>query len=77
MKTYDEIDPCEFLALEDFKNLFSPLPLLDSEISELSIGYYPMYTKFIEVGVSPKDSWLAVRNIFIVKNDQIGLRIKQ
>ena len=77
MKTYEEIDPHEFLIKEDFVKLFSPLPLLDNEMLELQNEYYSIYTKFIEGGVNPETSWLATRNIFIVKNNQIKQRLEE
>jgi hypothetical protein len=38
--------------------------------------YYQMYQKFIEVDVKPGDAWVAIKNVFIIKNKQIAHRIE-
>lgn len=72
--TYDEINPSKILTFEDFNLLFSPLPLNEEEKRALP-EYFQMYTTFLSADVSPKNSWIATRNVFIVKNAQIGERM--
>ena len=76
MKTWDEIDVNEKLSLEEFCTLFSNLPLNEEEIKELP-NYHEIYESFITSEVQPVDAWIAVRNIFAIKNQQVGERIKQ
>lgn len=75
MKTWNEINVEEVLSLEDFLMLFSKAPLLDEERAELP-EYHKVYETFVGAEVKPKDAWVATRNIFVVKNMQIGDRIK-
>ena len=75
MKTWDEINVDEKLPLEDFMTLFGQLPLTEEEKTDL-IGYHQIYEKFVEAEVKPKDAWIAVRNIFAIKNQQLIERIK-
>ena len=75
-KRWESIDPTRLMNKEDFMFLYNHLPLNDSEKSALETEYFPAYEKFIEAGVDPKTSWLATRNLFINKNQQIGNRIK-
>lgn len=75
MKTLNEINVEQKLSLEDFCTLFMQLPLNENEINELS-NYYKMYELFISSNVFPKDSWVAIRNMYIIKNQQILDRIK-
>lgn len=75
MKTWDEINVDEILPLEDFMTFFSKLPLTEEEKTDLT-GYHQIYEKFVETEVKPKDAWIAVRNIFAVKNQQIAERMK-
>lgn len=75
MKTWDEINVDEVLPFEDFFTLFNQLPLLKEEKESLS-GYYGIYESFINAEVKPRDAWIAVRNIFAVKEKQIADRIK-
>ena len=72
--TYEEIDPTKTLELEDFITLFSRLPLDEEEHRSLG-EYYQMYETFLKADVSPENSWVATRNVFIVKNPKIGERI--
>jgi len=60
----------------EFMTLFSHLPLNDSEIEDLKTNYWEIYKTFLGNGTDPKTSWLAVRNIFAFKNQQIAERIK-
>jgi hypothetical protein len=75
MKTWDEINVDEVLPLEDFLTLFQNLPLNEEEKFELE-GFHKVYMTFLGAEVTPKDAWIATRNIFVVKNKQIGDRIK-
>lgn len=75
MKTWEEINVNELLSLEDFLTLFQNLPLNEEEKFELE-GFHKIYLAFIGAEVKPQDAWIAVRNIFAVKNKQIGDRIK-
>jgi len=75
MKTWEEINVDEVLPFEDFFTLFINLPLNEEEKNEL-FSYHQIYTKFVEAEVSPKDAWIATRNIFAIKNQQIAERIK-
>jgi len=77
MKTWDEINVCEKLSLEDFLVLFEHLPLTKEEKSELNESYYPMYKSFLDAEVEPKESWIAIRNIFVIKNKQIARRLEK
>ena len=76
MKTIEELDIDTPLLLEEFLLLFSHLPLTDEEKRELNEVYFKMYITFLEAETSPKDSWLATKNIFIIKNQQIAERVK-
>lgn len=75
MKTWEEINVDEILPFEDFFTLFGQLPLTEEEKTDLA-GYHQIYEAFVNAEVKPKDAWIAVRNIFVVKNKQIGERIK-
>jgi len=75
MKTWDEINVDKILPLEDFMTLFSQLPLTEEEKTDLT-GYHQIYEAFVKADVTPKDAWVCTRNIFAVKNQQIGDRIK-
>jgi len=75
MKTWDEINVEEKLSLEDFLTLFSKAPLLSEERETLP-DYYAIYETFLLGEVTSKDAWVATRNIFVIKNQQIGERIK-
>lgn len=76
MKTWDEINVKEALPFEDFNTLFGQLPLNEEEIASL-LEYYKMYELFVQSGLDPEKSWVTVRNIFAVKNQQIAARIKK
>jgi hypothetical protein len=75
MKTIEEINIKNKMSEDDFKVLFSNLPLNEEEQASLT-EYYQMYTTFITADVTPNDSWLATRNIFFMKNQQLKDRIK-
>ena len=75
MKTIEEINIETKMSEDDFKVLFSNLPLNEEEQASLT-EYYQIYAAFINASVSPQDSWIATRNIFIMKNQQLKDRIK-
>jgi len=75
MKTIKEINVYERLTQEEFCTLFSTIPLLENEKEELKLFYYDMYCTFLDSEVKPDQAWLATKNVFIVKNPQIGNRI--
>jgi hypothetical protein len=75
MKTWNEINVDEVLSSEDFCTLFENLPLNEEEKIDL-LGYHQIYEAFITAEVKPKDAWIAVRNIFAIKNQQLVERIK-
>jgi hypothetical protein len=74
MKTWDEIDIEKVLIFEDFVTLFERLPLNEKEKKEL-YDYFQIYEIFLDADVSPKESWTATKNIFIMKNSEIATRI--
>ena len=74
-KTIEEIDVYKRITQEEFMTLFSPIPLLENEKKELELFYYDMYCAFLDSEVKPDQAWLAVKNVFIVKNPQIGTRL--
>lgn len=75
MKTIEEINIETSLEIKDFFTLFElQLPLNEEEKYSLH-EYYKMYNTFLDSEVNPKDAWLAIKNIFIIKNQQIKERI--
>jgi hypothetical protein len=46
------------------------------EIEKLSNVYYPTYVTFITNEVPYKEAWVAIRNLFISQETQIGERQK-
>ncbi|HPI81884.1 MAG TPA: hypothetical protein PK122_01485 [Candidatus Paceibacterota bacterium] len=76
-KAIEQIDVNTELSKEDFLTLFiGQLPLKEEEIQKVADVYYPTYTTFVSSGVEPRDSWVAIRNLFISQETQIGERIK-
>lgn len=76
MKLWEEINVKEILTYEDFYTLFAyKLPLTEQEKNEL-VDYYKIYETFLKAGVDNETAWISTRNIFVVKNAQIGERIK-
>ncbi len=65
----DSIDIEKQMSWNDFYTLFSVLKvkLTSEEEIELKEFYFKMYELFITNGTDPKTSWIAVKNIFIVK----------
>ena len=75
MKTIEEIDVVnEHLNFEDFSTLFKDLPLTKEERLEL-VDYFKMYKTFLGSGVNPENSWVATKNLYVIKNPQISERI--
>jgi len=66
MNAIDLVDVKIKMSFEDFFILFSNLPLNEKEKLELK-DYYTIYELFISNGVEPETSWVATKNIFIVK----------
>jgi len=76
-KAVEQIDVNTELSKEDFLTLFiGQLPLKEEEIQKVADLYYPTYTIFVSSGVNHYDSWVAIRNLFISQEIQIGERIK-
>ena len=76
MKTISEINPKLQMSKEDFIVLFLHLPLVADEKARLESDYFKMYQTFLENETEPIDAWLATRNIFLMKEQQIGARQK-
>jgi hypothetical protein len=77
MSTISQINVSEPLSKEDFLALFiEQLPLTDEEKEKVLNVYFPTYATFYQSGVSLVGSWVAVRNLFISQETQIGERIK-
>ena len=77
MNTIDKIDVTTSLDNEDFVSLFTEqLKLTPEETQKLSDVYYAFYVQFITSGVSPKDAWIAIKNLFISQETQVGERMK-
>jgi hypothetical protein len=75
--TIDKIDVTKSLANEDFVSLFTgQLTLTPDELKKLSDVYYALYVRMIESEVAPEQAWVAIRNLFITQEPQIGERTK-
>jgi hypothetical protein len=73
----EQIDVITKLSQEDFLTLFiGQLPLEKAEIEKIRDLYYGTYITFISSGVTPEEAWIAIRNLFISQETQIGERIK-
>jgi hypothetical protein len=76
-KKWNEINVEQNLCIEDFCQLFTEkLPLNEEEKLSLN-GYYMIYETFIDADVKPIDAWIATRNLFGIKNQQIKERLEQ
>ena len=76
--TIDKIDVTTSLSNEDFISLFTEqLELLPAELQKLSDVYYALYVKMVESEVVPEQAWVAVRNLFVNQETQIGERMKK
>ena len=77
MNTIDKIDVSKLIERKDFEILFtSQLKLTEEEIEKINNVYYPTYTTFVTNDVSHKEAWVAIRNLFIAQETQIGERQK-
>ena len=75
--TIDKIDVNTSLSNEDFISLFTgQLKLFPAELQKLSNVYYALYVKMVESEVEPEQAWVAVRNLFVAQETQIGKRNK-
>ena len=75
--TIDKIDVTTSLSNEDFISLFTgQLKLFPAELQKLSNVYYALYVKMVESEVEPEQAWVAVRNLFVAQETQIGKRNK-
>jgi len=74
---WKKINPLETMAKEDFLTLFKHLPLNSEEKKKLNNEYWQMYIKFLGSNVEPKIAWEATRNLFILKEPQIKVKIDQ
>ena len=75
--TIDKIDVTTSLSNEDFISLFTgQLKLFPAELQKLSNVYYALYVKMVESEVEPEQAWVAVRNLFVTQETQIGERNK-
>jgi hypothetical protein len=78
MNTIDKIDVTKSLSNEDFVSLFTgQLTLTPDELKKLSNVYYAFYVKMIESLVVPQEAWVAVRNMFVAQETQVGERMKK
>lgn len=72
-----QIDVTTSMENEEFVALFTEqLPLTEEEIEKIKNVYYAFYVKFISSGVLPEEAWLAIKNLFISQEPQIGERMK-
>lgn len=72
-----QIDITTSMENEEFVALFTEqLPLTEEEIEKIKNVYYAFYVKFISSGVLPEEAWLAIKNLFISQEPQIGERMK-
>jgi hypothetical protein len=76
MNTIEQIDVNTEMTADDFCTLFEQLPLNDEERKSIREGDYAVYKAFLAAGVKPVDAWVAARNIFAVKNQQIKERME-
>jgi len=71
----DEISVKKLIDRKDFETLFTAqLDLTPEEIEKIHNVYYPTYTTFITNEVPYVDAWVAVRNLFVSQETQIGER---
>jgi len=73
----EHIDPKNPMSQEQFCELFEQLPLTDKERTDVRDIYWPIYKVCLDnPEVPPVEAWLATRNTFIAKEEQIGKRIE-
>ncbi len=74
-KALDKIDVTKLIEREDFEVLFtSQLDLTPEEVEKINQIYYPTYTTFVTNDVPYEEAWVAIRNLFISQEAQIGER---
>lgn len=76
MKTIAEIDVTKRISKIEFATLFAHLPTNAEEKKKIKGEYYDMYEAFIQSETEPVTAWIATRNIFLLKEKQIGDRKK-
>jgi len=69
MKTFDEINVEEALNEEDFATLLNASALNASEKKNVPI-FFKLYCQFLEAGTQPMQSWIAIKNIILLKRAQ-------
>ena len=74
----NHINPEKALSKKHFCELFDQLPLNDEEQEQIKTEYWGVYKIFLSQNdVDPQTAWLATKNIFIIKEPQIGERVKK
>jgi hypothetical protein len=77
MNITDIIDVTKPMSWNEFYCLFAQLHLtVDEEIS-LKNEWFVIYELFIKNDVVPETAWIATRNMFVIKNQQIAERLKK
>ena len=73
--TIEQIDVTKFIEKNDFELLFtSQLDLTPEEIEKINNVYYPTYTTFTANQVPYEEAWVAIRQLFIAQETEIGKR---
>ena len=73
-KEWEKVNPLEVMTKSEFLTLFEHLPLNSEERAKLNMEYWDMYEKFLNSEVTPRVAWEATRNLFVLKEQQIGQR---
>lgn len=74
----EHIDPRKPLNIEDFCTLFEQIPLLDDEKERVKLIYWPIYELCLNTPeVTPTEAWMATKNTFIAKEEQIKIRLQE
>lgn len=75
-KMMSSINVGKTLIFKDFCYLFEQVPLNEDERTKVQLIYWPLYNLFLSKGnISPEESWVATKNVFIAQEDQIAKRI--
>jgi hypothetical protein len=77
MKSLDEINVSLPLSIEDFITIFNHIqvPLTPEEKDRVKNEYFQMYTLFLINETVPETAFIAIKNLFALKESQIGARI--
>jgi hypothetical protein len=77
MKSLEKINVQLPLSIEDFIAIFDHIqvPLTQEEKDRVKNEYFQMYTLFLSNETVPETAFIAVRNLFALKESQIGARI--